>query len=59
MFPFVEETGVFDYNFLHKEVAIPGKVPVFCIKEKGSNEWLNCSIVGYAKGFANPDRYVF
>lgn len=37
---FVKDCAVLDLYKLHKEFNIPGKVPVFCIKEKGIDKWL-------------------
>jgi len=40
IFPFILETAILDFNDIHKDIAIPGKVPVFCIKEKGTKNWI-------------------
>ncbi len=40
IFPFILETAILDFNDIHKDIAIPGKVPIFCIKEKGTKNWI-------------------
>jgi len=40
IFPFITDSAVLDINDLHKKIAIPGKVPVFCIKEKDTTKWI-------------------
>jgi energy-coupling factor transporter ATP-binding protein EcfA2 len=39
-FPFISDILINDLHILNNDVGIPDKIPVFCIKEKGSSEWI-------------------
>lgn len=40
IFSFITEIAVLDLSDFHKNIAVPGRVPVFCIKEKNVDEWI-------------------
>jgi hypothetical protein len=40
VFPFVTETQILDVRELDKNISIPGVVPVFCVKERKLDEWI-------------------
>ncbi len=40
IFPFIENIEIKELTDLHKFINISGRVPVFCIKEKGSTDWV-------------------
>jgi hypothetical protein len=40
VFPFIVETKILDLSELNKDVSVPGKMPVFCAKEKRIDKWL-------------------
>lgn len=40
IFPFITETTLLDIKDLNKNIAVPGPMPIFCIKEKGVNKWI-------------------
>jgi predicted ATPase len=39
-FPFITETAILDIGIIHEEIASSAQIPVFCIKEKGVNKWV-------------------
>ena len=40
VFPFIQETSIRDLSEIDKNIAIPGRTPRFCVKEKGITEWI-------------------
>jgi predicted ATPase len=40
-FPFIRETRVTDLSKVNPNIALPGLVPIFSIKEHGANKWVN------------------
>jgi AAA15 family ATPase/GTPase len=40
IFPFVTHVAFRDIGFLHKDVAVPGVTPIFCIQEKNVEKWV-------------------
>lgn len=40
-FPFIRETRVTDLSKVNPNIALPGLVPIFSIKEHGANNWVN------------------
>jgi hypothetical protein len=40
VFPFIVETKILDLSELNKDVSVPGKMPIFCAKEKRIDKWL-------------------
>ena len=41
VFPFIIDISVQHISQLNDKIEIPGKVPVFCIKERNVNEWIS------------------
>lgn len=40
-FPFISEVVIQDISDLHEEISSNAQIPVFCIKEKGVNRWVD------------------
>lgn len=40
VFPFISEMSILDLSDVQRSVAVPGRVPVFCIKERNVDEWV-------------------
>lgn len=40
VFPFIAETKLLDLSELNKNISVPGKLPVFCTKEKRIDKWV-------------------
>jgi len=40
VFPFIAEIVIRDLSEVHKEIAVPGRVPVLCVKERNVNNWI-------------------
>ena len=43
IFPFIEQTNILEMSEIHNNIGVPGNVPVFCIKEKGVDKWIELS----------------
>lgn len=48
VFPFITEIAVLDLSDVHKNIAVPARVPVFCIKERNVDKWI--TIEGLSSG---------
>jgi predicted ATP-dependent endonuclease of OLD family len=40
VFPFITEIAVLDLSDVRKSLAVPARVPVFCIKERNVDKWI-------------------
>lgn len=40
VFPFITDIRILDFNSLHKDAQLPGRTPVFCIREKSVGKWI-------------------
>jgi|MTBAKSStandDraft_1061840.scaffolds.fasta_scaffold01053_17 predicted ATPase len=42
-FPFIHDESILDFTEIHKSFSSPSKIPVFCIKENGVDDWIELS----------------
>ena len=40
VFPFITKMSILDLSDVRKSIAVPGRVPVLCIKERNVDEWV-------------------